>query len=604
MNEVTLKIKTVLDSKGLQQAVKEIDGVKSATQQAGAVAQKSNGLFSNFYGSLLRIAKLRLLRGIIRALTQAFKEGTENIYQYSVALGSADASHFATTMNELASSFLYLKNSIGSVVAPILSALLPALQTIVSWVALALDYLAQFFAVINGQSTYTVAKKQATVWKDVGASASGAAAAAKEYKNTIMSFDEIHALNDTPSSGGGGGGGASGPGYTDMFEEKALPNNIFTSLASAIKNSTALQAIKKHVSDSLDLAIRGIGPALSWLWGTLTGDIEMTEQAWNELYQLITENDTLQRAMRLYMEYESWVKTAIQNIKLWFLNAFEDIVEVARPLLEVMGVDVDRLTKRIEYQKDAIEDQKREIQNGKIWWNLWISGVDEATAKAAVDLADLAFQAAESTSDVIKGMTDSANSVDDTRKSINNTKDAWGYYTDAVFDANKAQYDGSGVYKGLYDTAWIADIATTTLKNLKDALDKLRNASQTGIDIAINVLDKNGAFTGGGGGRIFANGGIIPRYDYGGINSAQLFLANENGNAELIGNIGNRTAVANQGQMVEAMAQGVYQAMSDVMSQGGSNNIEVVFNVDSETLSRIVDKGNRSLNRRYNIGLA
>ena len=35
MNEVTLKIKTVLDSKGLQQAVKEIDGVKSATQQAG-----------------------------------------------------------------------------------------------------------------------------------------------------------------------------------------------------------------------------------------------------------------------------------------------------------------------------------------------------------------------------------------------------------------------------------------------------------------------------------------------------------------------------------------------------------------------------------------
>ena len=64
--------------------------VKEANNEMGSSVKKTNGIFSNFFGSLTRIAKLRLLRGIIRMLTQAFKEGTENIYQYSVAMGRSE----------------------------------------------------------------------------------------------------------------------------------------------------------------------------------------------------------------------------------------------------------------------------------------------------------------------------------------------------------------------------------------------------------------------------------------------------------------------------------------------------------------------------------
>ena len=227
MTETILKIKSVFDPKGAEEARQSFNKLKTALGGLNGIGSKANGIFTNFFSSLTRIAKLRLLRGIIRSITGAFKEGTENIYRYSQALGSADASHFASTMDSLASSMLYMKNSIGAIVAPLLTSLLPAIQTVVNWFVTATQVVAQFFAALGGQVMYTRAKEYATAWKDVGTATGGAAAAAKEYKNTVMSFDELHLLNDTPS-GGGGGGSAGTPGldYTDMFEEAAISSKI------------------------------------------------------------------------------------------------------------------------------------------------------------------------------------------------------------------------------------------------------------------------------------------------------------------------------------------------------------------------------------------
>ena len=226
MNETILRIRSVFVSKGTEDAEKAFRSLRDTVTSAGGSVKNANSVFSNFFGSLTRIAKLRLLRGIIRGITQAFKEGTENIYHYSQALGAADASHFANTMDSLASSMLYMKNSIGAVVAPLLTSLLPAIQTVVNWFVTATQVVAQFFAALGGQTMYTRAKEHATSWKDIGTAAGGAAAAAKEYQNTILSFDEIHALNDVPTSGGGGGGGADVPDYTDMFEEAEISAKI------------------------------------------------------------------------------------------------------------------------------------------------------------------------------------------------------------------------------------------------------------------------------------------------------------------------------------------------------------------------------------------
>ena len=70
----------------------------------------------------------------------------------------------------------------------------------------------------------------------------------------------------------------------------------------------------------------------------------------------------------------------------------------------------------------------------------------------------------------------------------------------------------------------------------------------------------------------------------------------------MVGRIGNRTAVANQGQMVEAMAQGVYEAMMEVMT-ASSGTQEVNVYIDGQRVAQAVDRANRLANRRFNVGV-
>lgn len=74
-------------------------------------------------------------------------------------------------------------------------------------------------------------------------------------------------------------------------------------------------------------------------------------------------------------------------------------------------------------------------------------------------------------------------------------------------------------------------------------------------------------------------------YEHGGFPDAgQLFVANEAG-PELIGNIGNRTAVANQNQIVDAVSKGVYDAVVSANAQSGSNQSPyIVVNLGNEQL--------------------
>lgn len=593
MNEAILKIKSIFDSKGVDDAKKGMNSVKSATESAGNSAHKANGIFTNFIGSLTRIAKLRLLRGIIRAVTQAFKEGTENIYQYSAALGSADASHFKSTMDGLASSFLYLKNSIGSVVAPLLASLVPALQTVIGWVSASLNVLAQFFAVLNGQSTYTRAKQVATAWKEVGGAVGGAAAAAKEYQNTILSFDEIHALNDTPTSGGGGGGGAGSPDFSDMFEEAELATTgiagAFNRLATALR--PILGGIWEFTKDTIETIFDGFSLAADACVAVFSGDIEEMKRVFDEFGKFVARTPFLKGIYDGMNGVRKFALDLITDIKLWVLDLIEDFVNLpfVSAILETLGFDVKTITGNIEDQKRAVQKNKEEVGRNITFWRLWSQGVSGATADAIININ--------------RAGTDGAKAFAGITTSADNAKNKVWDVSNAVKSTNNLNPSFSGIINGFNNTGTSAWNAYSNAWLLSKQLEDLGKTALTGITVGINVLKSSG-FAYGGFVNGYANGGIIPRFDGGGINSAQLFLANENGMPpEMIGTIGNRTAVANQGQMVEAMAEGVYRAMSNVMSNGNSNT-EVNVYMNDEVVARAADRGNRSLNRRFNVSLA
>lgn len=81
--------------------------------------------------------------------------------------------------------------------------------------------------------------------------------------------------------------------------------------------------------------------------------------------------------------------------------------------------------------------------------------------------------------------------------------------------------------------------------------------------------------------RWYANGGFP--------NAGELFMARESG-PELVGRMGNKNAVANNGQIVDGIRAGVYQAVRDAFSSAGGRdtNVTVVLEGDAKGMFRVV----------------
>lgn len=84
----------------------------------------------------------------------------------------------------------------------------------------------------------------------------------------------------------------------------------------------------------------------------------------------------------------------------------------------------------------------------------------------------------------------------------------------------------------------------------------------------------------------------ISWYAQGGFpESGQLFFANENGIApELVGNIGRKTAVANNSQIITGIENGVYRAMvaANATKQGGTQTIRIINEIDGDIVGEKV----------------
>ena len=187
-------------------------------QLIGNLKKSTEGL-GNFFKSMKRIAMYRLFRYIIRSITQAFKEGTKNLYHWSESVNGK----FVKSMDMIATSSKYLKNSLGAMVSPLLEQLAPAIDYIVDKFVAMFNYVNQLLARLSGATTYTAAKKVAAKWDDASKSASKTA---KDLKRTILAFDEINKLND--QSNGSGSSNKDNTDYSNMFETRTIEGAIST----------------------------------------------------------------------------------------------------------------------------------------------------------------------------------------------------------------------------------------------------------------------------------------------------------------------------------------------------------------------------------------
>ena len=181
---------------------KQEEALKGVEEQS----KKTEKHHSKLLASIKRIAMYRMLRTILKEITQGFNEGLKNAYHFSKGINGS----LAASLDNLATKSLTMKNQMGAAFGALLQAIMPIIMQIVSAITALMQALSALFAAVGG-GQYLIAKDTATAWDK-------ATGAANKYKNTILGFDEINRLDD-PNSGGGG----KLLNFKDMFEEGDLP---------------------------------------------------------------------------------------------------------------------------------------------------------------------------------------------------------------------------------------------------------------------------------------------------------------------------------------------------------------------------------------------
>lgn len=197
----------------------EIPKSQMSLKSLGNIVKHTTTHFNKLLGSIKRIALYRAIRAAIRMITNGFKEGTENLYAWSNAFDSTR--EFANSMDRIATAALYVKNSLGAMVAPIINALAPALDYLANKFVGVLNIINEFIAAITGASTFTVARKIATSFKETEDAAGGAAKAVKSF---TIGIDELNIIED--NAGGGSGVGGLNKDVEDWFEKQEVSNKM------------------------------------------------------------------------------------------------------------------------------------------------------------------------------------------------------------------------------------------------------------------------------------------------------------------------------------------------------------------------------------------
>ena len=189
-------------------------------------------------------------------------------------------------------------------------------------------------------------------------------------------------------------------------------------------------------------------------------------------------------------------------------------------------------------------------------------------------------------------------------------------------------------------SSWFQDKVATPIKNIfdkvwsgiKHGLASAMNAVIGGVESAINwvigginnlirgfntvvqwAADLIGEDWGGVSllNEVHFNRIDVSGYAIGGFpNTGELFVARENGITEMVGKMGNRSAVANNDQITEGFASAIRPVMRDVMmevmmaansQQTVAPTIDFTYKVDSETHYRATLRGKEKHDSRYHV---
>lgn len=116
-------------------------------KQALSLEKAMNGTGEkNLFAAIKRVAIYRAIRGALKAIVNAFKEGFSNLAQFSDEVNQK--------MSQLTSSFTIIKNSVAVAFLPLLNAITPLIQRVAIGIANLANSISYLSAKLKGSATY------------------------------------------------------------------------------------------------------------------------------------------------------------------------------------------------------------------------------------------------------------------------------------------------------------------------------------------------------------------------------------------------------------------------------------------------------------------
>lgn len=537
---------------------------------------------THFIKSLARVAFYRFIRGIIKSITDGFKEGIQNLALYSKALDGLDSHNANEVMSRYASTFLYFKNAIATAVIPVLRALIPLVEQAMQKIVDFINVIAQFGSAFMG-TQFTKAKY---FWVDYADSIDNATGSAKALNHQLAGFDE---LNNLTANNGGGGGVSKLDNAKDMFEDAAISGKILN-IVEKIKKAwewvnEALTPIKeklKMVFDWWSKLWERISPNLERIW-------EVVKKLWEEAGKPFVEGFIKGFAEGLFGDENDTIIDFLEKLTDHLATGAEKFEEFVSKIdtdkIKKFGEIVGEILGNLAFYGAYLPIPVALFGQPKFW-----SDLDKLHAKIKTLNEDTAlFLTAVTISliDLITICSDLGFAIGSAIGEFLRTKDietAWKHLTENL--------------KQIFETA--KDIIGGDLDIIKEKLLKVIEDIPIIGAIARAFSDEGIKGSANSNAQLLGKGHIttnaqLKGYANGGFPDGDLFIANENA-PEMVGTVGNRTAVANNQMITEAIATATYNAMSKALAEN-NGTVSFVVEGNGDQMFKIWQKKQREYQR-------
>lgn len=282
--DIEITTETTKSESGLEKVKRSLSRIKKSSEDSGkgirksfAEARKSVLKFRDAVSSTKKhsmnlgqlFRQVVVFGGAFRLFSMAtmgISEGLKNIARYS--------GETSDNMNQLSTMSLYLKNSLGAALYPVLVSLMPVFKAVTNVIVGCLNAFNMFISALQNKSYYIKAVTYLDSYVDK------TTAAAEKIKRSFAGIDQITTVGDNKSDSG-----TSTPDYGSMFENSPISTELDKALDKIGQIAggalLAIGAVLTFSGANVPLGLAGMAAGIALTvaaakedWGSTEGKIQ------------------------------------------------------------------------------------------------------------------------------------------------------------------------------------------------------------------------------------------------------------------------------------------------------------------------------------------